>query len=75
MSYAYIVLINGRSVYHFKLPFRLTEQRIREVCHVEIIPMDKQWAQVLLNDEFIYHFPVVDEDQIKFFDAEVQLME
>jgi hypothetical protein len=72
-SYTYVVYINGNIVNHFRLPFRLTEKRIEEVCRIQIIPMDRQWAQVLLNDELIYSFPIVNENQIKFYDVKIEL--
>jgi hypothetical protein len=72
MCYTYIVLINNEQVDHFRLPFKLNEEKIKAFCQVEIKPIEDKWAHVFLNDCFIYKFPILNEEDVKKFQVEVK---
>jgi len=72
--YSYTVLINHRVIYNFRLPFKLNEERIKEVCQLQIKSMPDKWAKILLNDEPIYSFPIINEELDKF-EMEVKFKE
>jgi hypothetical protein len=70
--YSYDVFINQRPIYHFRLPFKLNEERIKEVCQLQIKTMPGKWAKLILNDECIYSFPISNEEDIDKFEMEVK---
>ncbi|MDR1819411.1 MAG: hypothetical protein LBR15_04095 [Methanobrevibacter sp.] len=69
----YEVLINDCFVYYFKLPFKLNEEQIKVACPIEIKLKYPLWANVWLNNECIYSFPILEHTDLTQFKTEVRL--
>jgi hypothetical protein len=69
----YVVLLNDHPVYYFKMPFKFNEARLQQVCLTEIKLKDPLWANVWLNDECIYSFPILENTDLSKFTVEVKL--
>jgi hypothetical protein len=75
-NYQYEVLLNEYPIKYFDLPLKLNEEQLKIICQLEIKVLPHQaWAEVLLNENFIFKFPILNPEELNKYEIKVKFLQ